>query len=164
VSDFTAGVSVLNSQQCQNALAGWQEGHLACKGSVGTGERIIKKQVANPTSTGQGSALADKPARHAASPWTCCKQIRWTVTVINLSPNEADNVSRWKSPSQLSETAHAINLPHLHFMSPLEWPVWVLLKLECDLTFSHFKRTLTCDRYTDRWTDKHTATANTHTS
>jgi len=35
----------------------------------------------------QGSAVADKPARRAASRRTCCKQIRWTLSVINLRPS-----------------------------------------------------------------------------
>jgi len=46
----------------------------------------------------QGSAVADKPARRAASWRTCCKQITWTLSVINLRPSEADSVSRRKSP------------------------------------------------------------------
>jgi len=33
------------------------------------------------------AAVADKPARRSASRWTCCKQIRWTLSVINLRPN-----------------------------------------------------------------------------
>jgi len=35
----------------------------------------------------QGSAVADRPARRAASRWTCCKQIRWTLSVTNFRPN-----------------------------------------------------------------------------
>jgi len=35
----------------------------------------------------QRSAVADKPARRAASRRTCCKQISWTLSVINLRPN-----------------------------------------------------------------------------
>ena len=31
----------------------------------------------------QGSVVADKLARRAASWWTCCKQIRWTLSVMN---------------------------------------------------------------------------------
>ena len=34
----------------------------------------------------QVSAVADEPARRAASRQTCCKH-RWTLTVINLQPN-----------------------------------------------------------------------------
>jgi len=34
----------------------------------------------------QVSAVADEPARRAASWQTCCKQ-RWTLNVINLRPN-----------------------------------------------------------------------------
>jgi len=34
----------------------------------------------------QVSAVADEPARRAASRQTCCKQ-RWTFSVINLRPN-----------------------------------------------------------------------------
>jgi len=30
----------------------------------------------------QGSAVANKPARHAASRRTCCKQVTWTLSVI----------------------------------------------------------------------------------
>jgi len=35
----------------------------------------------------QESAVIDKPAQCAASRRTCCKQIRWTISVINLQPN-----------------------------------------------------------------------------
>jgi len=35
----------------------------------------------------QGTAIPDKPAQHAASWRTCCKQIRWTLSVINLWPS-----------------------------------------------------------------------------
>jgi len=35
----------------------------------------------------QGSAIADKPAPRAASWRTCCKQIPWTLSVINMRPN-----------------------------------------------------------------------------
>jgi len=35
----------------------------------------------------QASVASDKPARHAASRRTCCRQIRWTLSVINLRPN-----------------------------------------------------------------------------
>jgi len=34
----------------------------------------------------QISAVADEPARRAASRQTCCKQ-RWTLSMINLRPN-----------------------------------------------------------------------------
>jgi len=33
------------------------------------------------------SAVADKPVQRIAAQRTCCKQIRWTLTVINLRPN-----------------------------------------------------------------------------
>jgi len=35
----------------------------------------------------EGSAVADKPARRAASRRTGSKQIRWTLSVINLRPS-----------------------------------------------------------------------------
>jgi len=35
----------------------------------------------------QSMAVADKPARRAASHRTCCKHISWTLSVINLRPN-----------------------------------------------------------------------------
>jgi len=35
----------------------------------------------------QGSAVTDKPARRAASRRTYCKQIRRTLSMINLRPN-----------------------------------------------------------------------------
>ena len=35
----------------------------------------------------QGSAVAHKPTQSAASRRTCCKQIRWMLSVINLRPN-----------------------------------------------------------------------------
>jgi len=35
----------------------------------------------------QVSAVIDKPARRAASRQTCCKQLRWMLSVINLQPN-----------------------------------------------------------------------------
>ena len=35
----------------------------------------------------QGSAVADKPERRAASRRTCCKQTTWTLSVINLRPS-----------------------------------------------------------------------------
>jgi len=43
-------------------------------------------------------SITDKPARRAASRWTCCKQVRWTLSVINLRPSSVDNASRWKLP------------------------------------------------------------------
>jgi len=47
--------------------------------SKGTKEVPTFKQV---------SAVADEPPRRAASQQTCCKQ-RWTLSVINLPPNNA---------------------------------------------------------------------------
>jgi len=35
----------------------------------------------------RGSAVADKSGRRAASRRTCCKQLMWTLCVINLRPN-----------------------------------------------------------------------------
>jgi len=35
----------------------------------------------------QVSAAADKPARRATSRRTCCKQVRWTLNLINLRPS-----------------------------------------------------------------------------
>jgi len=35
----------------------------------------------------QEPAVADKPARCAASWWTCCKQIRWTLSMMDMRPN-----------------------------------------------------------------------------
>ena len=46
----------------------------------------------------QGSAVADRPARCAASWRMCCKQIRWTLSVINLRSRYVDSTSRWKLP------------------------------------------------------------------
>ena len=37
--------------------------------------------------TTQGSAVSEKPAPRAASRRTCCKQTRWTLSVINLRTN-----------------------------------------------------------------------------
>jgi len=52
----------------------------------------------------------DKPARRAASRRTCCKQITWTLSVINLRPSYVDNASRSKVAD--------FQLPHLHLTYP----------------------------------------------
>ena len=72
-----------------------QERRLACKnllpppsdifGDLPLLDRSNSKKTAGYTD--QGSAIADKPARRAASRRTCYKQIRWTLSVINLRPN-----------------------------------------------------------------------------
>jgi len=65
----------------------------------------------------QGSAVADKPALHAASLRMCCKQIMWTLSVINLQLSQVDNALCRKLP--FSATVPAFNLPHLHLVPPL---------------------------------------------
>jgi len=102
-----------------------------------------------------------------ASRRTCCKQIRWTLSVINLRPNSVDNASRRKSP--------IFQLPHLHltyatYIWHLRWrwtrltfaEIFGVIKLESwaivwrclrDPMFSRFSRTPTCDRRTDGPTD-----------
>ena len=53
---------------------------------------ILDFPLDTPYSAGHGkllqvSAVVDKPARRAASRRTCCKQVRWTLSVINLRPS-----------------------------------------------------------------------------
>ena len=71
----------------------------------------------------QESAVADEPARCAASRRACCKQ-RWTLIVINLRPNYVDNACDGRHfrviASYLSKVANS-NLPHLHLL-PLLTP------------------------------------------
>jgi len=64
----------------------------------------------------QASAVAEKPTRCAASQRTCCKQISWMLSVINLRPKLTmlDVKSR-----QFAATTRAFNLPHLHLVAPL---------------------------------------------
>jgi len=48
---------------------------------------VLQAAKAPATPKKQGSAVANKPARRAASRRTCCKKIRWTLSAINLRPN-----------------------------------------------------------------------------
>jgi len=57
-----------------------------------------------PPSNGQRSPVADKPARRAASQRTCCKQIRWTLSLRNLRPSCQGFASKVAN----------FQLPHLH--------------------------------------------------
>jgi len=82
-----------------------------------------QRSECHTTDREQVSAVADEPARHAASRQTCCKQ-RWTLSVINLQPNLVDSVCDgrcfWIVASYLSKVAD-FNLPHLHLALPLGW-------------------------------------------
>jgi len=67
----------------------------------------------------QGSAVADKPTRGAASPLTCYKQRRWTLSVICTCDRTNLTTLRVES-RQFAATAPAFHLPHLHLVPPLE--------------------------------------------
>jgi len=81
--------------------------------------------VTIPARTGreseQVSAVADEPARRAASRQTCCKQ-KWTLTVINLGSTQVDNVCDGRRfrviASDLSKVAN-FNTPPA-FGAPIE--------------------------------------------
>ena len=84
--------------------------------------------VTIPARTGreskQVSAVADEPARRAASRQTCCKQ-KWTLTVINLRSTQVDNACDGRRfrviASDLSKVANCI------WRLRWGWPsVWVL--------------------------------------
>ena len=63
--------------------------------------RIFRRGEAAHVKFGQGSAVADKSARRAASPsrQTCCKQIRWMLSVIKLHLPTSDSsaILAWSS-------------------------------------------------------------------
>ena len=85
----------------------------------------------------QVSSVADEPARRAASRQTCCKQ-RWTLSVINLRPNQVDNVcdgQRFRA-SYLSEVDN-FNLPYVHLTPPSRaTPFEFCRDLRCQITKS----------------------------
>jgi len=58
-----------------------------------------------------GSAVADKHGRRAASRRTCYKQIRWTLSVINLRPNYI----RWQ---RFVSKVAKLQIPHLYLTYP----------------------------------------------
>ena len=70
----------------------------------------------------QVSAVTDEPVQRAASRQTCCKQ-RWTISAINVRPDEVDNVCDGRPfrviASYLSKVFN-INLPHMRLEPPLE--------------------------------------------
>ena len=122
------------------------------------------------TEKDSGARISYRWRTRAASWWTCCKQIRWVLTVIILW-DRAKLTTLHIESRQFSATAPTFNLPTCIWRLHWGWPrlssaaifgvrkrvpglSWHSLR---DPTFSHFSRTPTCDKQTDR----HTTIANT---
>jgi len=144
---------------------GWspREAWLLFSRSLKAKPKDILQLFCKPTSDKQGSAVADKPARRAASRRTCCKQIRWTLNVAQCDKLAIELSWQRVQSRQFAATSAAFNLSRLHLAPSLWWPRLSFAEilraevpgLSCDVvcvTFSRFQRTLTYLWQTNRQT------------